>query len=194
MRLPPFETARKLIHLGGGLIPLLYLFLNLTKMQALLILGCLGFPFVGADLLRLWQPPVNRWFVSWFRGAMRPGEEGRLTGATYYVVACWITILIFERTVAAAALLVLACGDTAASVVGQALGGYRLGKGKTLSGTGAFLAAAFLVTLPLLPAPVAFAGAAIAAVTECLPSPLDDNITVPLSAAISFTLVRPLLT
>jgi dolichol kinase len=123
---------------------------------------------------------------------MRPEEERQPTGSAYYIVACWLTILVFERTVAVAALLVLACADTAASVVGQAMGGYRLTKGKTLSGTGAFVVTAFLVTLPFFPAPTAFAGAIIAAVAECLPLPLDDNITVPLAAGISLTLFHPM--
>jgi dolichol kinase len=192
VRLPFFESARKLIHLLGGLIPLIYLLLDLTKLQALLILGCLALPFVVADVARLWWPALNRWFLWLFRGAMRPAEERRPTGSTYYLVACWFSILAFEQIVAAAALLVLACADTAASVVGQAMGGYRITEGKTLSGTGAFLVTAFLVTLPFFPAPTAFAGAVIAAVIECLPLPLDDNITVPLAAGISLTLLHPL--
>lgn len=192
MLLPSFESARKLIHLAGGLIPLLYMWLDITKLQALLILATFAFPFVGADILRLWWPALNRLFLLWFHGAMRPGEETRLTGATYYLVACWVTILAFEQTAAAAALLVLACGDTAASVAGQALGGYRLGRGKTLSGSGAFLVTAFLVTLPFFPPAIAFGGAVIAAVTECLPLPLDDNITIPLVAGIYYTLLHPL--
>lgn len=190
--LPSFESARKLIHLTGGLIPLLYLFLNLTKPQALLILGSLALPFLGADLLRLRSPAVNRWFLRWFHGAMRPREENRPTGATYYFLACWLTIAFFERTVAAAALLILACGDTAASVVGQALGGFQLGRGKTLSGTLAFLISAFVVTLPFFPPAIALGGAFIAAVAEFLPLPLDDNLTVPLSAGISLTLFQSL--
>ncbi|MGH7423842.1 MAG: hypothetical protein ACREJ1_09240, partial [Candidatus Methylomirabilales bacterium] len=99
---PSFEPARKLIHLFGGLIPVIYLLLNLTKPQALLILGSLALPFIVADVLRLRWPALNPWFLRLFQGAMRPEEERRLTGSTYYLVACWFTILMFERTVAAA--------------------------------------------------------------------------------------------
>jgi acyl phosphate:glycerol-3-phosphate acyltransferase len=190
--LPSFESTRKIIHLVGGLIPLLYLTLNLTKLEALLILGILALPFVGADLLRLWWPVVNRWFLLLFQVAMRPGEEHRLTGASYYVLACWLTILLFERTVAIVALLILACADTAASVVGQAVGGYRIGQKKTLAGTVAFLFTACLVALPFFPLTISFVVALIAAVTECLPLPLDDNVTIPLATGISLTFLRTL--
>ncbi|MEE9220296.1 MAG: hypothetical protein V3U34_02040, partial [candidate division NC10 bacterium] len=190
--LPSFESARKIIHLVGGLIPLLYLVLNLTKLEALLILGTLGLPFIGADLLRLWWPAVNRWFRLLFQVAMRPGEENRLTGATYYFLACWFTILMFERTIAIAALLILACADTAASVVGQAVGGYRIGQRKTLAGTVAFLITACLVMLPFFSPATSFLVASIAAVTEVLPLPVDDNVTIPLVAGISLTLLRSL--
>ncbi|MFQ5532501.1 MAG: diacylglycerol/polyprenol kinase family protein [Candidatus Methylomirabilales bacterium] len=192
MKLPSFEFARKLVHLTGALVPLVYVFLNLTKQQALLVLGIFTLPFVGADILRLWRPAVNRWFLRWFHVAMRPGEENRVTGATYYLLACWLTILLFERTVAAAALLILACGDTAASIVGQAIGGYRLRQGKTLSGTLAFLIAAFVVSLPFFPPTIALGAAFVGAVTEFLPIPLDDNMTVPLAAGISLTLFHAL--
>lgn len=193
VRLPPFESARKIIHLAGGLIPLLYLILNPPKVQALIILGILGLPFVGADLLRQWRPAVNRWFLLVFRAAMRPGEEHRLTGATYYVLACWVTIFLFEQTIAVAALLILACGDTAASVVGQAVGGYRIGRGKTVAGTVAVLVTACLVMLPFFPFTLSAVVAVIAAVTECLPLPVDDNVSIPLVTGISLTLLRPLL-
>jgi acyl phosphate:glycerol-3-phosphate acyltransferase len=189
MRLPLREAARKVIHLAGALIPLLYFFLGLSKGQALLILGTLMLPFAVTEFLRLRQPAINRWFLHWFRTAMRPEEEQRPTGALYYLLACWVTILVFDRTVAVAALLVLACGDTAASIVGQLLGGYRLGRGKTLSGTLAFVAAALGVTLPFFPLPTALSGAVVAAVTECIPLPLNDNITIPLAAGLTFTLL-----
>lgn len=192
MRLPSFESARKIIHLLGGLIPLLYLILNLTKVEALLVLGVLAFPFVGADLFRQSWPAVNRWFLQLFQAAMRPGEEHRLTGATYYLLACWVTIFLFEQTIAVAALLILACADTAASIVGQAVGGYRIGQKKTVAGTIAFLVTAYLVMLPFFPPSISFVVALIAAVTECLPLPVDDNVSIPLVTGISLTLLRPL--
>jgi dolichol kinase len=107
-------------------------------------------------------------------------------------LACWLTILLFEKSVAAAALLILACGDTAASGVGQALGGYKLREGKTLMGSLAFLVTAFLVTLPFFPTPVAFGGALLATVVEFLPLPLDDNLSIPLTAGIAFTIFHPI--
>lgn len=192
MRLPSFESSRKIIHLLGGLIPLLYLILNLSKVEALLVLGVLAFPFVGADLFRQSSPVVNRWFLQLFQAAMRPGEEHRLTGATYYLLACWLTIFLFEQTIAVAALLILACGDTAASIVGQAVGGFRIGQKKTVAGTIAFLVTASLVMLPFFPPTISFVVALIAAVTECLPLPVDDNVSIPLVTGISLTLLRPL--
>ena len=38
MSFASFELARKGVHLVGGLIPLIYLFLDFTKLEALLIL------------------------------------------------------------------------------------------------------------------------------------------------------------
>ena len=181
------ELCRKGTHLASGLIPLVYLLLDLPRATVLTAVGIAGFPFVLADLFRLRSASLNARFRHAFGWGMRPGEEGRPTGAFYSLIAIWGTIALFERPVACAALLMLAIGDTAASVIGQAVGGPRLIGKKTLAGTLAFLVSASLIGWSLLHPGPALAGAVAATLAELVPFPVDDNVRIPFAAGLTIT-------
>ncbi len=183
------EQGRKLIHLAGGLIPLGYLWLNLTRQEALTILGILALPFLAVDFGRRYLPALNRAFLSWLGWAMREKEGGRLTGAFYALISAWFSILVFEKKSACAALLILAVGDTAASVTGKLIGGRPLLGAKTVSGSLAMLVSGSLVALPFVPPGIAVGGALAATAVELLPLPFDDNLSVPLAAGLTFWLL-----
>lgn len=184
-----FEPGRKLVHLASGLIPLGYLWLNLTRQEALTILGILALPFLAFDFGRRYLPALNRAFFSWFGWAMREKEGGRLTGAFYALVGAWFTILVFEKKSACAALLILAVGDTAASVTGKVIGGKPVLGEKTISGSLAMLVSGSLVALPFVPPGIAIGGALAATAVELLPLPFDDNLSIPFAAGLTFTLL-----
>ena len=186
------EPARKLIHLLSSLIPLGYLWLSLTRRDALALLAILASPFLAAEILRPYVPSLNRAFSACFGWAMRGTEQGRRTGAFYAVIGALCTILLFDKPVACAALLILAFGDTAASVVGRVVAGPRLVGEKTLSGSLAMFATGSLVALPFFPPALAIGGTLAATIVELLPLPVDDNLSVPLAAGLTLTLLRPL--
>jgi glycerol-3-phosphate acyltransferase PlsY len=103
-------------------------------------------------------------------------------------------LLLFDRTAAAVALLLLALGDPVAALAGRAAPGPRLW-GKSPVGTLAFLAAGLAgagawviwTGLPLHWSLVA--AAVVAAVVEFLPLPVDDNLSVPLAAGVTLWLM-----
>ena len=183
------EPGRKLIHLASGLIPLCYLWFSLSRREAVTILGILTILFLGADIGRRYLPTVNRAFSTWLGWALRATERERLTGAAYALIGAWLTILLFEKRIACAALLILAVGDTVASLVGRALGGKTLVGRKTITGSLAMFVSGSLVALPFVPPGIALGGALTATVAELLPLPIDDNLTIPLAAGLTFWLL-----
>jgi dolichol kinase len=152
-----------------------------------------------AEATRLAVGPVNRWILRRFGWLLKPQEERRVTSGTYLVVASTVTLALFQPPVAALAILYLALGDPAASIVGARFGRLRLpasapwaagGSGaKSVEGTLALLAVALAVAALLRGVGVygvfwpAALGALVAAVVEHLPLPVDDNISVPLMGA-----------
>ncbi len=179
------EASRKLVHAGAG--GLAFLLKYLEPAQAI---GCA----LAAVLF-------NRFALAPLGGRrLFRGEERRhpwTSGIVIYPVAVLLLLLLFRERleVAAAAWGILAGGDAAAGALGRWRGRQPLpwNHRKTLEGSAAFavaatLAAATLLTWmgrpPLQAIALAIPTALFAAVVESLPWRLDDNLTVPLLAAL----------
>ncbi|MEM1178678.1 MAG: TIGR00297 family protein [Acidobacteriota bacterium] len=186
------EVARKVTHMGVGLIAFAVVYLgplySALFALAALLMNIFILPRVGGKLL--WRADDER--------------RGQSVGIIAYPAAVLVLILLFwnHLEIAAGVWGILAFGDGMASIVGMTLGGPRLpwNPRKTWSGLfgyalfgtiGAFTllwwtlerggesfhSRAFLLL-------VAAGTAAFAALIESQPIELDDNISVPLLAAL----------
>jgi uncharacterized protein (TIGR00297 family) len=191
------ELARKAIHIGC--VGFAFLLRDMTPAQAALM--------AAAAFLFNWQVLPRIGGKSLWRGADR--ERGYPGGILFYPLAVLGLVLWFWHSLplAAAAWGILAVGDGMASLVGQALGGPRLpwNPAKGWAGSLAFvvfgtLAAAVLLAwtarLPLDPHAwhagrtlgVSLGVTLLCALVESAPTTLDDNLTVPLAAALALPL------
>ena len=177
------EVYRKMIHFGSAVFPISYYY-SLSREQMLWLLGGLSTLFLFGELLRMNVEPFKRFFKLIFSAVVREAEDHTITGATTVFIAGFLTVLIFERPVAIFAMLILSLADATAALIGRKWGNHSLFE-KTVEGTMTFLivALALAFLLPDLPRAGAVAAAGIATVAEVLPSPIDDNLIVPLSAA-----------
>jgi len=132
-----------------------------------------------------WKP-VESLFEKYFNSMLRKAEyEGRMTGATWMLFGSTVTIFLFPREVAIAAILFLSIGDTFTAWVGQS---WPVGKvvKKSISGTLAGVISSYIVIvmLPLSIEPnLILFGAIVSMIVELLPLPINDNLTIPLSGA-----------
>ena len=204
MALTRGELARKVVHMGVGLIAF-----------ALRFLG----PFWSAVLAAV--ALANNLFVLPRVGGKKLWRESELAtgssiGIILYPLCVLLLILIYwpmnKLEVAAASWGILAFGDGMASIVGMAIGRRKLpwNPKKSWAGTLAYLVfgtvgAAILLqwtARPLEPADapwpyawtfafaVSFGAALVAALLESIPQGLDDNLGVPLvSSLVLFGLV-----
>jgi len=177
------EVYRKMIHLGSSVFPISYYY-SLSREQMLWLLGGLSALFLFGELLRMNVGSFKRFFKLIFSAVVRESEDHTITGATTVFIAGFLTVLIFERPVAIFAMLILSLADATAALIGRKWGNHSLFE-KSVEGTMTFLivALALAFLLPDLPRAGAVAAAGIATVAEVLPSPIDDNLIVPLSAA-----------
>jgi dolichol kinase len=141
------------------------------------------------DVLRLRSSRANVLFFKAFRYLATPREATRVASSTWYALGLLVVVTLFPLHAAVSGILVLAAGDPAASYVGRRWG-KRPFLGGTLEGTIVFVAASFCVLAPRHPPLVALAAALVAAVTERLSRPLDDNLTLPVVTAGVVTLLR----
>jgi dolichol kinase len=177
------EVQRKAIHLAFILVPLAYLYDLVPRW--LLVRGLLvaTLASIVIELARLHDARVRAYFRLFFGNLIRNHEHRQLLGSTYLLIASVLTIELFAKPYAVAALGALILGDTAAALVGRTLGRLKL-FGKSLEGSLACFAVSFLFAWGVvgLDARTAAIGMLAATLFEFLPIPLDDNFRIPLSA------------
>ncbi len=182
------ELARKVVHMGVGLIAFGLRFLgpfwSAVAAAAALVSNLFLLPRIGGR--RLWREAEV--------------AAGSSIGNILYPLSVLLLILIFWQRleVAAAAWGILAFGDGMASVAGMALGREKLpwNPRKSWVGTGAYVICGALAAAALLlwTAPgryslafalaAGFGAALLAALLESPPQGLDDNLGVPLVSAL----------
>jgi len=185
------ELLRKSTHIGALVIPGGYYFLELEQVTAFSILSGIALFMLVIDVSRL----RNWWF--WrvfssrvFSGLLRKHEQdGDLTGASYILLAAAVSVAIFSKPVAIAAISFIIVGDAAAALIGRRFGRTKIGN-KTLEGSLGCLAATFLVAFfaPGISLQVALLGAFVATLVEAWPMGVDDNVSVPLLSGLAMTM------
>ena len=183
---PPWR--RRLFHaVAGSILPLSSFFV--PEPYPAVVAGVLAAASLVLDLLRFRVEGLNRLFLRVLNPILKASEDRRVTGATWMLIASCLAFVFLDQTVAAAVLLFLSLGDPAAALVGQASPGPTI-FGKSPVGIVAFVAVSSVVAVAVVLAGgtqafwVLFAGAVVAAVVEFLPLPIDDNLTVPISAGL----------
>lgn len=181
------EIIRKAIHLSiYSFIPLAYLFLDISKIWMIVLLGIGSVTIVIIDIGRTRDGWISKIFGKLFNGMLRSHElDGKLTGASYVLIGSFVSVVIFPKEIAILALLFTAIGDTAAALYGKKFGKFKIWN-KTLEGSIVGLIACFIIAsfFPQIPNIIKFSGAFAAMFIELLPIKIDDNLRIPLFSGI----------
>lgn len=178
------ELKRKLFHILILLVILGYSLIekNYNKQIALISLVALLGLFLLAEYFRLelgWRIPI-------FDHIIRAKEREHYYGVIYFLSATIICLAVFDFKVALAALLMTAFGDMSAALFGKKFGKILLFKKKTLFGTLTELIVNIIVGFFILTnIYIILAMAFVATFVETFISELDDNLLVPIFAALT---------
>jgi len=176
------EIARKLIHISSLWIPLIYYFLE--KREMLLLISIVTSIMLVFDYLRLNSKILTKFIKKFFSFLLREHEAKELTGASYFLIGCGISILFFTKEIAIFSILILIISDSAAALIGK-----KFGRKKYLDKTVPGVLAFFISGLVLIPIVLEtnFTSQAIlsvlaASVIEFLSKKIqiDDNLLIPL--------------
>ena len=183
------EAKRKTIHICGVAIPVAYLFLE----KDLIILGF---------ILAFFCIVVIEWLR--FRGAvslpfLRDKEEKRIGAYVFFVIGAFLSILIFEKSIAIAAIFMLAIGDSASALTGAMMTANKAEMYEKRIKPPEVILAMFVTSLiigwlVLQSLPVAVLGALGATIADGVPFKvqkvaIDDNLTIPLFAGVLMSFV-----
>ena len=173
---------RKLFHITGSIIPVVYLLTD--KQTALIVTAGLFVVDIVLEMLRI-KGFMN---VTFIENNMKKEESNRLSGSFFYILSGLITIIFFAKNIAISSLFVLSIADPLSSFIGGRFGRVRF-LGKSLEGTMTFFIVAFLILRVFsFSIPIAAAGAVIASLTELFSSRfIDDNLSIPIVTAVALT-------
>ena len=196
------ELHRKAVHAAGSLIAIAYYF---TDKQTALI----GLAVINAILLIVeWQRLKGN--IKLPEILLRPHEKEQVGAYIFFQVAALISVFYFEKTIAIAAILMLALGDTASGLSGALLNGCNVRHSrkkfsvKPMPIVSVMFAVCILIGFIMVSLPLAqdmksisffsyVAGALGATLGDAVPirvqgKPIDDNLLIPLLSGICMTI------
>lgn len=185
------EISRRLVHMSGSVIPVAYLLDIVEWNQLQLLLGAGIVLALSIEILRLFGgvelPLVSR--------MIRDYEEEHLAGYALYVIGGGIVGLVFVPAIAVPAMLMLTIADPISGLLSDDQL-RRVKRPHVLVTTFAICVAIAWWSLP----PSAAIAAAIAATLADGVKPvikgyvIDDNLTIPLGAALAAAVVLEVTT
>ncbi len=204
LRLFFVELRRKAVHTAGSLIAVAYYFIDKET-------AVTGLAIINTVLLT----------VEWFRLSgkiklpeilLRPHEDKQVAAYIYFQLAALISIFVFEKTIAIAAILMLAMGDTASGLAGALMdgGNVRYSRKKFIAKPFQIMVVMFVVCVligillqnfPLAPdmnyisLRIYIAGALGATLGDAIPlrlqgRPIDDNLMIPILSGVFMTIAN----
>jgi phytol kinase len=177
------EFKRKIFHLLILLVIIGYVILerNYNKQVALIALVALLSFFLLAEYFRL----ELGWRIPLFDHIIRAKEREHYYGVVYFLSATIICLAVFDFNVALAALLMTTFGDMAAALFGKKFGKVIVFRKKTVIGTLTELIVNIIVGFFILQnVYIIIAMAFTATFVETFVSELDDNLLMPIFAAL----------
>lgn len=207
-----YQWGRRLFHMLGGVFFVGLSLLIKDRFLFLLVLVMGTLISTAVDFLRIRIPVLREGSFKLFGGLMREHEDHQLSGMPFYAIGCTISFILFPWPIAVLAVLYLAVGDPAASIVGVFYQRRRWGDQdaylyrKSWAGSLACFGICAVVSLILLPFLfeslvykdwkiwiLALWGGAAAAFAEVLPLRTDDNLSLPLISGSFLWLMMALL-
>ena len=144
-KLTKVEILRKVVHLSSLIYPILYLTLADQNLM-LSITGLLLTLILTIEFMRMKSTRINSIFCKFFGFSLRQKEENHLTGAAFFMIGTFLTILCFNKEIAVLALFVLVISDTFASIIGLSYGNTKILDDKTLEGSFGFFISAGIIS------------------------------------------------
>lgn len=185
------EFKRQLFHAILTLIILGLLYYKIINTFHLFIVLSIGIIISFICLKK--ELPVISWFIKHFeRKGEHPGK-----GAICLLVGIILAMKLFPEDIAFASIAILALGDSVSHYLGRFYGKTKhpLNNRKFIEGSIIGTLLAFLGAWIFVPALQAFAAAFIAMIAEAMEIEfnnrlMDDNISIPLVAGVTITLIR----
>ena len=144
-----FQFSRKVLHLSGLLIPLIYFFdifkyfsfsNNLTfedvnRSLSFYILLILSLFILLIEISRFYIPIIQKIFLKYLGLFMKDDEKNRMSASFPFFFSHALLCILDNKAIATLGMLFLLIGDPVAAYFGSKYGKHRLTNGRSLEGT-----------------------------------------------------------
>lgn len=176
------EFFRKTIHACAIFVPLIAFW---SKVFALWLVASTTIVFLLSEVFRLQGVAFPLFSAVTWRALRSHESRGIVMGPVLFGAGIWLTIAAFPPEAAACGVLILAVGDSVASLVGRAFG-YTLlphNPRKTLIGSFSLFGVGVIIAIFYVSLPWALLVGTVASVLESLPVGAADNFLLPMGTA-----------
>ena len=184
------DFIREAIHIGGVLVPLVCILLGNRYLVSLLIL-IVTLLYIASELVRLRGTNVPVFSTLTWRAAIKPELYEFITAPIIYATAIMVSLILFSPPINYASIAILALGDGFATLFGKKFGRttFPFNKGKQIEGSIFGFLFAFMGALAFVDPMQALIASAIGMLVESLPTPVSDNLTVPIVSGLVLTMI-----
>lgn len=184
------ELLRETIHAVSFFIPFVCIYF-LNRHLVALIIFLFALLYVASELARLQGTSFPILSALTRRAAINPELYGFAADPTFFALGITLVLILFPESISYASIAVLTLGDSFASISGKTLGKTVIpfNKGKKLEGSIFGFFFAFMGALFFVNPTKALIGAFVGMLTESLPLPVSDNLTVPLACGLAMTII-----
>jgi len=189
------DIIRETIHIIGFLVPVVSAYLALSPFLAAFLIFIVTSLYIMSELARVlgYNVPVAS-TITW-NAAITPEIYEFVTSPIFFAVGIMLALIIFPVSpvpVGYASIAIFTLGDGFATLFGKKFGRhvFPYNKGKKIEGTlfgflFAWLGATLFIVNPLK----ALVGAAVGMFVETLPTPVSDNLTIPLISGLTLLII-----
>jgi len=176
------QILRSAIHLSGFAIPFVCTYLLNRYLIAILVFIVTSL-YAISELSRIVGIAFPIFTSITTRAAVKLESYEFTTAPLFYAFGILLSLMIFPPRVGYASIAILTLGDGFASLFGRKFGRkkYPFNKAKNLEGSFFGLIFGFLGAVFFVDPIRAFMGASAGMLIECLPTPINDNLTIPLT-------------
>jgi len=182
------DLIRETIHIAGFFVPVFTVYWALNHYLVVLLIFVVTLFYIMSELARMLgvnSPVLST--ITW-KAAIQPEIYEFVTAPVFFALGIMLSLLLFPPPISYASIAIFTLGDGSATLFGKRIGShvFSYNKGKKIEGTfSGFMLASLGASLFMPANPLrAFAGAAAGMIVESLPTPINDNITIPLVAGL----------
>jgi len=183
------DFIRETIHISGALIPFVCIYLHRYLVSLLILVVTLL--YAASELARIKGTHAPLFSTVTRRAAIKPELYEFVTAPIVFALAIMVSLIFFPVPINYASIMILALGDGSATLLGKKFGRtvFPFNKAKRLEGSIFGFLFGFLGARLFVSPVKALVGAAVGMLVESLPTPVSDNLAVPIVSGLVMTII-----